>query len=98
MNIIDKLYTEWAWRTESGIPDIKNPKDKAILNSILSELEVPLQEDTYILEADGNIYDQVIALKLFQDASKISDIPGVNKKYSVGKDDKVDTKDLSSLT
>lgn len=94
MNIVDKLYTEWAWRTESGIPDIKNPKDKAILNSILSELEVPLQEDTYILEADGNIYDQVIALNLFQDPSKISDIPGVNKKYSVGSDDKVDPKDM----
>ena len=33
MNITDKLYTEWAWRTESGVPDINNPKDKAILDS-----------------------------------------------------------------
>ena len=38
MNITDKLYTEWAWRTESGVPDINNPKDKAILDRLLSEL------------------------------------------------------------
>ena len=25
MNVTDKLYTQWAWRTESGIPDINNP-------------------------------------------------------------------------
>ena len=38
MNITDKLYTEWAWRTESGVPDINNPKDKAILDGIISDL------------------------------------------------------------
>ena len=81
MNIVDKLYTEWAWRTKSGVPDVNNPEDKAILDNILSELDLPLQEDTYILEADGNIYDQVIALKLFKDQNKVSEIPGVNKKY-----------------
>lgn len=42
MNIVDKLYTEWAWRSKSGIPDIKNPEDKAILDSILTELDAPL--------------------------------------------------------
>jgi len=38
MNITDKLYTEWAWRTDSGVPDINNPKDKVILDSIINEL------------------------------------------------------------
>jgi len=38
MNITDKLYTEWAWRTESGVPDINNPKDKAILDKLIAEL------------------------------------------------------------
>lgn len=38
MNITDKLYTEWAWRTESGVPDINNPKDKAILDSLIKDL------------------------------------------------------------
>ena len=37
MNIIDKLYTEWAWRTTSGTPDINNPEDKLILDDLLVE-------------------------------------------------------------
>jgi len=38
MNITDKLYTEWAWRSKTGTPSIDNPEDKAILNTLLSEL------------------------------------------------------------
>ena len=38
MNVTDKLYTEWAWRTKSGVPDINNPEDKAIINKLISEL------------------------------------------------------------
>ena len=38
MNITDKLYTEWAWRTKSGIPDITNPEDKIILEELIKEL------------------------------------------------------------
>lgn len=38
MNVTDKLYTEWAWRTKSGVPDINNPEDKAILNNLIKEL------------------------------------------------------------
>ena len=38
MNVTDKLYTEWAWRTKTGVPDINNPEDKAILNKLISEL------------------------------------------------------------
>lgn len=37
MSIVDKLYTEWAWRTKTGIPDINNPEDKAILDKLLKE-------------------------------------------------------------
>jgi len=94
MKSIDKLYTEWAWRSKSGIPNISNPEDKTILDSILSELEIPLQEETVIIEADGSEYDQLISHHLFNDTNKISEIPGVNKKYSVGKDDKVDSTDM----
>lgn len=46
MNITNKLYTEWAWRTESGVPDINNPKDKAILDRVIVEI---LGEDVKIL-------------------------------------------------
>lgn len=38
MNVTDKLYIEWAWRTKSGVPDINNPEDKAILDRLISEL------------------------------------------------------------
>ena len=38
MSIVDKLYTEWAWRTRTGVPDINNPEDKAILGSLIKEL------------------------------------------------------------
>ena len=38
MNVTDKLYTEWAWRTKSGVPDINNLEDKAILDKLLKEL------------------------------------------------------------
>ena len=38
MNLIDKLYTEWAWRSKSGTPSMDNAEDKAILDSILEEI------------------------------------------------------------
>ena len=38
MNITDKLYTEWAWRSKTGTPDINNPEDKAVLDKLINEL------------------------------------------------------------
>lgn len=38
MKVTDKLYTEWAWRTKTGVPDINNPEDKAILDNLIAEL------------------------------------------------------------
>lgn len=38
MDAIDRLVNEWAWRTESGIPDINDPKSKAVLDNLISEL------------------------------------------------------------
>lgn len=61
MNVVDKLYTEWAWRSKSGIPNIKNPEDKAILDEILSEFAL---EDTTILSEGSSDYDTEIRLKL----------------------------------
>ena len=45
MNVIDRLYTEWAWRTKSGTPDFNNVEDKAILDHLIKELS----------DADGEI-------------------------------------------
>jgi hypothetical protein len=38
MNVTDRLYTEWAWRSKTGVPDMNNPDDKAILDKLISEL------------------------------------------------------------
>ena len=71
MNVIDKLYTEWAWRTKSGVPDINNPEDKAILDQILEEttngirsteqvikeLQSAGVKDTYTLRSVTNTYN-----------------------------------------
>ena len=53
MNVIDKLYTEWAWRTKSGTPDVSNPKDKAILDNLIYELTE--QEDVDIEDLKKNL-------------------------------------------
>ena len=45
MNITDKIYTEWAWRTKSGVPDINNPADKDILDNLISELTKTVKEE-----------------------------------------------------
>ena len=38
MNVTDKLYTEWAWRSKTGTPSMDNPEDKAILDKLIAEL------------------------------------------------------------
>lgn len=38
MNVTDKLYSEWAWRSKTGAPDINNPEDKVILDNLIAEL------------------------------------------------------------
>lgn len=86
MNVVDKLYTEWAYRSQSGTPDIKNPNDKAILDTILAEFDLPINEEVLVLEADGSQYDQLISYTLFdKDVNKVADIPNVSKKYQIGK-------------
>ena len=71
MNIVDKLYTEWAWRTKSGTPDIDNPEDRDILFSILAEASTNLLsteqlikdlqsfgvKDSYTLRSVQNTYN-----------------------------------------
>ena len=61
MNIVDKLYTEWAWRTKTGIPNIKNPEDKAILDALISELNI--KEEPILFEGSDS-YDNVITAQL----------------------------------
>lgn len=50
MNVVDKLYTEWAWRSRTGTPSMNNPEDKAILDKLIAELT----------NADGQISKQEV--------------------------------------
>ena len=52
MNVTDKLYNEWAWRTKSGTPDMNNPEDKAILDQIISELITEEEKDENTISDD----------------------------------------------
>jgi hypothetical protein len=55
MNVTDKLYTEWAWRTKTGVPDINNPEDKAIFNKLISEIT-----DNKVIQEEEEISDEEI--------------------------------------
>lgn len=96
MNLIDKLYTEWAWRTKTGTPSMANPEDKAILDKLIKEFtgNDNLSEEVVVVEADGTQYDQVIAYALFKDVNKVNEIPSVSIKYTLGSNDSVNSEDL----
>lgn len=83
MNIVDKLYTEWAWRSKSGTPTMDNPEDKKLLDTILEELGVTENDSVNIITEEDDLYDRKIALTLFGDQSLISNIPQVVKKISI---------------
>ena len=60
MNVTDKLYTEWAWRSKSGAPNINNPEDKAILDSLIAELT---ENSTVVKEEENAISnDEIVDL------------------------------------
>lgn len=88
MNVTDKLYTEWAWRSKSGTPNINNPDDRAILDNLLKELT----NNTQLLKEDSSDYDNHIV-------EKFGEIPKVLGQYTVPAGSgtiKVDLRDLDT--
>ena len=88
MNVIDKLYTEWAWRSKTGIPSMNNTEDKAILDNLISELT----ENTLLVE-ESNQYDEMIRDNFG------GEIPEVFGQYTVPAGSgtiKVDSRDLKN--
>jgi len=49
MNVVNKLYTEWAWRSKTGTPSMDNVDDKAILDKLITEI---LGEDIQVLRIE----------------------------------------------
>lgn len=96
MNVTDKLYTEWAWRSKTGTPSMDNPEDKAILDNILSELveQGPTKDDIIDYIKNTELDDKQIA-KLYQRVSNFGNYRSIKstmnkkgygalaKKYSI---------------
>jgi hypothetical protein len=96
MNVTDKLYTEWAWRSKTGTPSMNNPEDKAILDNLLSELVVqgPTKDDIIDYIKNAELDDKQIA-KLYQRVSNFGNYRSIKstmnkkgygnlaKKYSI---------------
>ena len=81
MNVTDKLYNEWAWRTKTGVPDINNPEDKAILNNLilqLTEEKKPLSAED-IVQLVSSIGNDQEALQFI--AKYIKNRPSQNKFF-----------------
>jgi len=88
MNLIDKLYTEWSWRSKTGTPSMGNPEDKAILDTLIEELT-----GKELIKEESNQYDELI-----KDAFG-GKIPEVFGQYTVPAGSgtiKVDRRDLEA--
>lgn len=85
MSVVDKLYTEWAWRTKTGIPNITNPEDKAILDSLISELN--LEQEPILYEGsdsyDNEIKNHLVSKGIIQEEDSIP--PSVGNYKWLGK-------------
>jgi len=78
MNLIDKLYTEWAWRSKTGTPSMDNAKDKALLKDLINELVDEsdiIEKESIVKESDSN-FDSYIQ-------EKLGEIPKVHDSYQI---------------
>jgi|TARA_R100000027_G_C2242044_1_gene92303 hypothetical protein len=96
MNVTDKLYTEWAWRTETGTPDINNPRDKAILDKLIRELSEeakPVTKDDIValLSSIENDSEAMQYIKKY-----ISNRPNQNSFFTHINSKNIDSKTLES--
>jgi len=90
MNITDKLYTEWAWRTDSGVPDINNPEDKVILDKLILELT----EESNIDDIKKNLLSIINNIQDPSELTKISKYAS-NLGFSKGIDNYLESKNLT---
>ena len=96
MNVTDKLYNEWAWRTKTGIPDINNPEDKKILDSLISELSEEKQTISAddIVQLISSISNDTEALQFI--SKYIKNRPSQNKFFKYINSQNIDNGTLES--
>ena len=91
MNVTDKLYTEWAWRTKSGTPDINNPVDKAILDNLIRELT----EESDINDIKKNLFNIINNIQDPSELTKISKY-ATNLSFAKSIDSYLSSKNLTT--
>ena len=91
MNITDKLYTEWAWRSKTGTPSMDNAEDKAILDSIIKELT----EESDIEDIRKNLFS---ILQNISDPSELTRVAkyASNLSFAKGIDSYLQSKNLTA--
>ena len=92
MDILEKFIRKVAYKFPKGYPDINNPEDKALLESIVQKLTGNIQ----LNESTNTQYNEVIAYALFGDTAKVADIPKPKKKYQLGTSTSVDSEDMAT--
>lgn len=102
MNVTDKLYNEWAWRTKTGVPDINNTEDKAILDKLIIELTEntsPTKQDIINYIKNAELDDEQIA-KLYKRVSNFGNyrtIKGTISKKGYGNLTKQYTQQIQNI-
>ena len=84
MNVTDKLYTEWAWRSKTGTPSMDNPEDKAILDKLILELtenEGPSKQDIIDYIKNAELDDEQIA-KLYRRVANFGNYRNIKNTIS----------------
>lgn len=96
MNVTDKIYNEWAWRTKTGIPNINNPEDKRILDSLISELSEEKQTISAddIVQLISSISNDTEALQFI--SRYIKNRPSQNKFFKYINSQNIDDSTLES--
>lgn len=101
MNVVEKLYTEWAWRSKNGTPSFNNPEDKAILDDLVRELSgeslvTPENEETVITEKALS-YEEAIRERFDGEIPEVYGVYGIPNQTTTTNVDSRDRKTFSII-
>lgn len=65
MDVIDKFLNRYSYKFPKGYPEMSNPKDRAIIESVLKNLGINLNET--------KVEDKAMAIKIIKDTFKLDD-------------------------
>ena len=106
MNTFDKFFTKFAYKFPKGFPDIKDPKDVSLLESLVSNLieeKFKLFEASFYDVVGGDKLEDDIFIKLNQgenfdvDVEDVEFIRGSGKSYTPQSTDKTNNYTLNDI-